>query len=44
LPTPAEVAQIGRSLGLPLIMHNTAAPVLCHPIKHGARRHLPQGR
>jgi O-acetylhomoserine (thiol)-lyase len=32
----AEVAQIGRSLGVPLIMDNTAAPVLCQPIKHGA--------
>ncbi len=32
----AEVAQIGRSLGVPLIVDNTAAPVLCQPIKHGA--------
>jgi O-acetylhomoserine (thiol)-lyase len=32
----AEVAQIGRSLGVPLIMDNTATPVLCRPIKHGA--------
>jgi O-acetylhomoserine (thiol)-lyase len=32
----AEVAQIGRSLGVPLIMDNTATPVLCQPIKHGA--------
>ncbi len=32
----AEVAKIGRSLGVPLIMDNTAAPVLCQPIKHGA--------
>ena len=31
-----EVAQIGRQLGVPLIMDNTAAPVLCQPIKHGA--------
>ncbi|HMK67135.1 MAG TPA: PLP-dependent transferase [Stellaceae bacterium] len=31
-----EVASIGRSLGIPLIMDNTAAPVLCQPIKHGA--------
>ncbi|MCC7429133.1 MAG: PLP-dependent transferase [Alphaproteobacteria bacterium] len=31
-----EVADIGRSLGVPLIMDNTAAPVLCQPIKHGA--------
>jgi O-acetylhomoserine (thiol)-lyase len=32
----AEVAAIGRSLGVPLIMDNTATPVLCQPIKHGA--------
>ncbi|MFO0987748.1 MAG: PLP-dependent transferase [Alphaproteobacteria bacterium] len=32
----AEVAKIGRSLGVPLIMDNTASPVLCQPIKHGA--------
>lgn len=32
----AEVAQIGRSLGVPLIIDNTATPVLCQPLKHGA--------
>ena len=32
----AEVAAIGRELGIPLIMDNTAAPVLCQPFKHGA--------
>lgn len=32
----AEVAKIGRSMGVPLIMDNTAAPVLCRPIEHGA--------
>jgi O-acetylhomoserine (thiol)-lyase len=32
----AEVAKIGRELGVPLIMDNTASPILCHPIKHGA--------
>src|SRR5690349_8670445 len=32
----AEVAKIGRDLGVPLIMDNTACPVLCHPIRHGA--------
>jgi O-acetylhomoserine (thiol)-lyase len=31
-----EVAAIGRKLGVPLIMDNTAAPVLCRPIEHGA--------
>ena len=32
----AEVAAIGRPLGIPLIMDNTAAPVLCRPFEHGA--------
>jgi O-acetylhomoserine (thiol)-lyase len=32
----AEVAAIGRSLGVPLIMDNTAAPILCRPLAHGA--------
>lgn len=32
----AEVARIGRQMGIPLIMDNTAAPVLCRPIDHGA--------
>jgi O-acetylhomoserine (thiol)-lyase len=32
----AEVASIGRELGVPLIMDNTAAPVLCRPLEHGA--------
>lgn len=32
----AEVAEIGRSMGIPLIMDNTAAPVICRPIDHGA--------
>ncbi len=32
----AEVAKIGRELGVPLIMDNTACPILCQPIKHGA--------
>ncbi|MFN0218880.1 MAG: O-acetylhomoserine aminocarboxypropyltransferase/cysteine synthase family protein [Hyphomicrobium sp.] len=32
----AEVADIGRPLGIPLIVDNTAAPVLCRPIAHGA--------
>ena len=31
-----EVARIGRELGVPLIVDNTAAPVLCRPIEHGA--------
>ncbi|MEX0815354.1 MAG: PLP-dependent transferase [Dongiaceae bacterium] len=31
-----EVADIGRRLGVPLIMDNTAAPVLCRPFDHGA--------
>jgi O-acetylhomoserine (thiol)-lyase len=32
----AEVAAIGREAGIPLIMDNTAAPLLCRPIEHGA--------
>jgi O-acetylhomoserine (thiol)-lyase len=32
----AEVAQIGRSLGVPLIVDNTAAPILSRPFDHGA--------
>jgi len=32
----AEVAAIGRKLGIPLIMDNTAAPILCRPFDHGA--------
>ncbi|WP_293680944.1 O-acetylhomoserine aminocarboxypropyltransferase/cysteine synthase family protein [uncultured Phenylobacterium sp.] len=32
----AEVAAIGRPLGIPLIMDNTAAPMLCRPLDHGA--------
>jgi O-acetylhomoserine (thiol)-lyase len=32
----AEVAAIGRPLGIPLIVDNTAAPLLCRPFDHGA--------
>jgi len=32
----AEVAAIGRSLGVPLIVDNTAAPLLARPLEHGA--------
>jgi O-acetylhomoserine (thiol)-lyase len=32
----AEVAKIGRKLGVPLIMDNTAAPLICRPLDHGA--------
>jgi len=32
----AEVAAIGQKLGVPLIMDNTAAPVLCQPLRHGS--------
>ena len=32
----AEVAKIGNELGIPLIVDNTAAPILCRPIEHGA--------
>ncbi|MEI9982445.1 MAG: PLP-dependent transferase [Aliidongia sp.] len=32
----AEVAALGRKLGVPLILDNTAAPILCRPLDHGA--------
>ena len=32
----AEVAAVGRPLGIPLIMDNTAAPLLVRPLDHGA--------
>ena len=32
----AEVAKIGRKLGVPLIVDNTAAPLICRPLDHGA--------
>ena len=31
-----EVAMIGREIGVPLIVDNTAAPILCRPLEHGA--------
>jgi len=31
-----EVAEIGRKQGIPLIVDNTAAPILCRPFDHGA--------
>ncbi len=32
----AEVAKIGRTFGIPLIVDNTAAPLLTRPLDHGA--------
>jgi O-acetylhomoserine (thiol)-lyase len=32
----SEVAAIGRPIGVPLIMDNTAAPYICRPLEHGA--------
>ncbi|MAI80505.1 MAG: O-acetylhomoserine aminocarboxypropyltransferase [Deltaproteobacteria bacterium] len=32
----SEVAAIGKELGVPLIVDNTAAPVICRPFEHGA--------
>ncbi|MGE3333492.1 MAG: O-acetylhomoserine aminocarboxypropyltransferase/cysteine synthase family protein [Rhodospirillaceae bacterium] len=32
----ADVAKIGRKLGVPLIMDNTSAPLICRPLEHGA--------
>jgi O-acetylhomoserine (thiol)-lyase len=31
-----EVAAIGEELGIPLIVDNTAAPLICRPLDHGA--------
>ena len=31
-----EVSDIGRPLGIPLIVDNTAAPIFCRPFDHGA--------
>ncbi len=37
VPFPiAEVAEIGRKRGIPLIVDNTAAPITCRPFDHGA--------
>ena len=37
VPFPiAEVAEIGRARGIPLIVDNTAAPLTCRPFDHGA--------
>ena len=43
LPNPSfqvfplqEVADLGRPLGIPLIVDNTAAPLICRPFDHGA--------
>ncbi len=32
----ADVAKVGREEGVPLIMDNTAAPMICRPLEHGA--------
>jgi O-acetylhomoserine (thiol)-lyase len=31
-----EVAEIGKRFGIPLIVDNTAAPIICRPLDHGA--------
>ncbi len=31
-----EVAKLGRKIGIPLIVDNTAAPITCKPLKYGA--------
>ena len=31
-----EVSDIGRKHNIPLIMDNTAAPIICKPLDHGA--------
>lgn len=32
----SEVADIGDDMGIPLLMDNTASPVICKPFAHGA--------
>ena len=32
----SEVSAIGKKFGIPLIVDNTAAPIICKPIDHGA--------
>jgi len=36
VPPIAEIAEVGRPLGIPLIVDNTAAPLLARPFDHGA--------
>lgn len=36
VPPIAEIAAVGRPLGIPLIMDNTAAPLIARPFEHGA--------
>ena len=36
-----EVADIGKKHGIPLIIDNTAAPVICKPLEHGAAVVMP---
>ncbi|NCW79948.1 MAG: O-acetylhomoserine aminocarboxypropyltransferase/cysteine synthase [Pelagibacteraceae bacterium] len=43
LPNPSlrvfpiqEVAEVGKKLNVPLVMDNTACPVICKPFEHGA--------
>lgn len=36
VPPIAEIASAGRPLGIPLIVDNTAAPLLARPLDHGA--------
>ncbi|WP_374308213.1 O-acetylhomoserine aminocarboxypropyltransferase/cysteine synthase family protein [Methylocella sp.] len=36
VPPIAEIAAAGREIGVPLIVDNTSAPLLCRPLKHGA--------
>ena len=32
----ADIAHIGKQLGIPLVVDNTASPITCRPIEHGA--------
>jgi O-acetylhomoserine (thiol)-lyase len=36
VPPLAEIAAIGREYGIPLVVDNTAAPLIARPLEHGA--------
>ncbi|HLH10312.1 MAG TPA: PLP-dependent transferase [Methylovirgula sp.] len=36
VPPIAEIAALGREFGIPLIVDNTAAPLIARPLEHGA--------
>lgn len=36
IPPIADIAEVGRAVGIPLIVDNTAAPLIARPLDHGA--------